>query len=449
MTMDVLGQEFSVHINPAMVEAMELQKVIMAGFPTYPRELKISFNCAAFLEWYIGEIGEDEETVKWTQVAEGYFYTPSFDQVGHLVKLACTPMNAKGKEGFRMEAISENVVAPGPKFCPFETRQAFTAESSAPDAVRLVTYNLLAGTYVGHAVESFQPCPPYALDMNYRKLLILKELLGYNADVLCLQEVDQRMYKIDLHPVLTRKGYEGNFDIKDGNAREGVACFWAVDKFLLDHKKRYVLGHLVEEDVLFKDFSENLSNGSPAAKKTLCAQPTVLQVNVLRYKHNLSKGLIVGTTHLFSKVDGGHIRLLQAWMCLNLMVRTRSELDGDFAIVLSGDMNSTPPFGVYQFMLRGFIPEGHLEWTNCEREPVSGMALYHPLQMGSACGMPKYTTYTRCFVDCIDYIFYERDRFNVDQVVPFPSEEELSVAIPNPTFPSDHIACVADLKWKN
>ena len=37
------------------------------------------------------------------------------------------------------------------------------------------------------------------------------------------------------------------------------------------------------------------------------------------------------------------------------------------------------------------------------------------------------------------------------EVIPFPSEDELRAhtAIPNIVFPSDHIACVADLRWKD
>jgi 2',5'-phosphodiesterase len=39
----------------------------------------------------------------------------------------------------------------------------------------------------------------------------------------------------------------------------------------------------------------------------------------------------------------------------------------------------------------------------------------------------------------------------VSSVVPFPLTEELEkqIGLPNVTFPSDHIACVAELKWKS
>ena len=41
--------------------------------------------------------------------------------------------------------------------------------------------------------------------------------------------------------------------------------------------------------------------------------------------------------------------------------------------------------------------------------------------------------------------------FEVKEVLPFPSEDELRAhtAIPNIVFPSDHIACFADLRWKD
>ena len=40
------------------------------------------------------------------------------------------------------------------------------------------------------------------MDISYRKLLILKELQGYKADLMCLEEVDEKVYQHDLVPVL-------------------------------------------------------------------------------------------------------------------------------------------------------------------------------------------------------------------------------------------------------
>ena len=48
------------------------------------------------------------------------------------------------------------------------------------------------------------------------------------------------------------------------------------------------------------------------------------------------------------------------------------------------------------------------------------------------------------------FLFLILFSFEVKEVIPFPSEDELRAhtAIPNIVFPSDHIACVADLRWR-
>lgn len=107
------------------------------------------------------------------------------------------------------EAISKSTVEAGPGECPFELRHAFTKEratgnwykhiswciyfiSIVSDGVssipcnlccsfRVMTYNILAGMYSDTEAaksELFAHCPSYALDIDYRKQLLMKEILG-------------------------------------------------------------------------------------------------------------------------------------------------------------------------------------------------------------------------------------------------------------------------------
>ena len=161
---------------------------------------------------------------------------------------------------------------------------------------------------------------------------------------------------------------------------------------------------------------------------------------------------VVGNTHLYFSPEADHIRLLQAGMCLQGLQRVRSETaadrpSADIALLLCGDFNSTPPFGVLDLMRSGRVVEDHPDWSSCPGEEVTGLELRHGLRLETACGTPPYTNYTVGFKDCLDYIFYETDRMRVEQVVPFPTDEELAAytALPNIVFPSDHIALVADL----
>ncbi len=44
------------------------------------------------------------------------------------------------------------------------------------------------------------------LDAGYRRPLILAELLGFNADIVCLQEVDEKAFAVYFRPHLSLAG---------------------------------------------------------------------------------------------------------------------------------------------------------------------------------------------------------------------------------------------------
>ena len=54
---------------------------------------------------------------------------------------------------------------------------------------------------------------------------------GYNSDILCLQEVDQKVMDNDLDPVLRNLGYEGFLRVKRRTSSQGIATFYRKDKF--------------------------------------------------------------------------------------------------------------------------------------------------------------------------------------------------------------------------
>jgi hypothetical protein len=44
--------------------------------------------------------------------------------------------------------------------------------------------------------DQFGYCPTWALAWPYRKLNLLKELVGYGADIMCLQEVQSNHFQV-------------------------------------------------------------------------------------------------------------------------------------------------------------------------------------------------------------------------------------------------------------
>lgn len=70
----------------------------------------------------------------------------------------------------------------------------YTVKEAEWPSVRVVTYNILADVYAQTELSKtvlYPYCAPYALQLDYRQNLIKKELAGYNADIICLQEVDK------------------------------------------------------------------------------------------------------------------------------------------------------------------------------------------------------------------------------------------------------------------
>ena len=79
------------------------------------------------------------------------------------------------------------------------------------------------------------------------------------------------------------------------------------------------------------------------------------------------------------------------------------------------------------------------------------MDIKHDHTLISACGFPQYTNYVSNFIGCLDYIYVEPSKLNVEEVIPMCSHEEVIqyTALPNAVFPSDHLALVCELSFIN
>lgn len=108
-------------------------------------------------------------------------------------------------------------------------------------------YNVLCDKYATASLYSY--CPGWALNWEYRKNAIIKEIATYNADIIALQEVQDEQFQVLFEPELQRHGYAGIFAPKsrsktmgseDRKAVDGCALFWKIDKFTLTKK------HLIE-----------------------------------------------------------------------------------------------------------------------------------------------------------------------------------------------------------
>ncbi|XP_011158190.3 2',5'-phosphodiesterase 12 isoform X1 [Solenopsis invicta] len=445
---------FLVKRNAPYVLKISLPTSILAGFPTYPSKFESLYTDKkqSIFDWYKND-AINKKPNSWMQIGNEYLYVPSVTDIGCHLKISCEPRN-ESDFGPRVEVESKNVVEAGPGQCPFDTRHQFTKQKLSDKSFRIICYNILADTYADSDFSKdvlFPYCPQYALDMDYRKQLILKEIIGFNGDIMCLQEVDKSIYEYDLLPSLYMLNYDGVFITKN-EISEGLATFFNQDRF----EKLGFQCSVMAQNVDFPKFAAIWSKiDNDKMKERFLSRNTTIQVTTLRSKENRSEILLIGNTHLYFKPDADHIRLLQGYYAVTYIHDVAKRIQEEnsecnVSVILCGDFNSVPECGIYQLMTENYVPETCEDWKSNTEEAIKNISLTQDLCMSSACGTPEYTNYTPEFSACLDYIFYERDKFEVEQVVPMPSKEELTLhtGLPSVVFPSDHISLCADLKFK-
>ena len=120
---------------------------------------------------------------------------------------------------------------------------------------RVCSFNVLAQCYV-NAVR-FPYTTNFALKWRHRRVQLMKEVLSYNADVLCLQELDN--YQEWWQGRMGLAGYDGVYFKKDGSNKDGLAIFYKRDLFQL----------FKTSEIHFNDLDDFLPQGiNPERAKT-------------------------------------------------------------------------------------------------------------------------------------------------------------------------------------
>ncbi|CAL1533474.1 unnamed protein product [Lymnaea stagnalis] len=466
--------EMPICFNPPSVKLQSLPSIILEGFPLFPvAEVEFADPKSCEFFWKTLEqkdlhkirqgLVNDKVDLSCATMAQSFI--PSSNDVGKLVMLVSIPKD--GEKAYKMEAvISPNPVISSPGLCPFEKRHDFTMQrtsagrqsflSIAFHSFRVLTYNILAQIYADTDLarqELFNYCPSHALDMDYRKHLLLKEIIGYQADLLCLQEVDASIFSNQLTPAFRSLGYICLFRPKAGQVSEGCANFVREDKFHVVNEMDISLSEYLSTDQSCADIWMEVCKVQPLKEK-IEQRSSVLQVTVVESSEISGKYVCLANTHLYFHPTACNIRLIHTAVALRYLqsIREAYLIEGkEISLVFCGDFNSAPHLGVFQLMTAQMIPTDHADWISAGKEEAfTSLELYQPINMESACGRPAYTNFTQGFQETLDYIFIDSDKLEVTSVVPMPSEEEVRahVALPSIVFPSDHIAQICDLKFR-
>ncbi|XP_015883045.3 carbon catabolite repressor protein 4 homolog 3 isoform X1 [Ziziphus jujuba] len=211
----------------------------------------------------------------------------------------------------------------------------------------VASYNILADRNASWHKDLYSNVPYSYMNWDRRKRLICKELIGWNPDIICLQEVDKYF---DLSDMLATAGYLGSYKRRTGGSVDGCAMFWKADKFRL----------LEGESIEFKSFGLG---------------DNVAQLSVFEMCNAASRRLLIGNIHVLYNPRRGHVKLGQI-RSLFSRAQNLSEKWGNAPAVLAGDFNSTPQSAIYKF-----LSSSELNVMLYDRRELSGQRSCHPAQV--------------------------------------------------------------------
>ncbi|ORY92940.1 Endonuclease/exonuclease/phosphatase [Leucosporidium creatinivorum] len=336
----------------------------------------------------------------------------------------------------------------------------------------LLCYNILCEKYATGQMYGYTPS--WALSWDYRKELILQEVMNYSADILCLQEVDVEQYETYFLEHLQDQDYDGIHYPKSrartmsGDERrrvDGCAIFYKNTTFALVEQQLIEFNQIAMRRPDFKK-TEDMFN-------RVMTKDNIAVVTLLEHRKSGAR-LIIANAHLTWDHEFRDVKLVQVAMLMDEL----SKIANDFAklparlnlgegydkaptyangskipTIVCGDYNSVPDSGVYEFLSRGEIPSNHADFMSHVYGAYTSEGLSHKLALKSAyshVGEIEFTNYTPGFQGVIDYIFYSNS-LSVNGLLGPVDDDYLKtvVGFPNAHWPSDHISLLAEFKIKN
>jgi len=352
---------------------------------------------------------------------------------------------------------------------------------------RVSSYNVLAEGYA--TGDRYFYCPSWALDWNYRKQGILKELLSYDCDVICLQEVEAGQYTQYFQPEMSKHGFTGVYapksrarTMEDWSSVDGCAIFFKRNKFVL------VEEHLIEFQSIAMSRHKELSVDPEAFSRIITKDNIALAV-ILQLKDEISLGnsasgsssapgspakqpfrsgnntgnskprhVLISNTHIHWNPDHKDVKLVQVQLLLEQLTAITSPKTKWYKIpmVVCGDFNSAVDSGPYELLSTGVTSDGtHSKYSDLHPYNYGSYSIHgmrHPVPLSSAYGAigePAFTNYTGDFNGVLDYLWFTHDTLSVSKVLqPVDEETVKQTRLPNAFMNSDHISLMSEFFFK-
>lgn len=366
---------------------------------------------------------------------------------------------------FLRDSCPVSVPPPEREWVAIDTDVPPAGEDEPDTTFAVLSYNVLCEKYATRQMYGYTPS--WALVWDYRKEFILQEIMSYNADICCLQEVEMGQYEDYFAPKLQQNDYEGLFWPKS-RARtmrederkhvDGCATFFNTRQYRLVDKQLIEFNQIALQRPDFKK-TEDIFN-------RVMTKDNVAAIALLEHRATGAK-LLLANAHVHWDPEFRDVKLVQAAMLMeqletigNRFARMPTQTQPESGVtppkyangkqipmIICGDFNSTPDSGVYEFLSRGDTAPDHPDFMDHTYGTYTSEGLHHNYALRSAYGnigeLPV-TNYTPGFRGVIDYIWYSSNTLANTGVLGEVDPAYLSrvVGFPNAHFPSEYV-CAA------
>jgi mRNA deadenylase 3'-5' endonuclease subunit Ccr4 len=333
--------------------------------------------------------------------------------------------------------------------------------------LRVASFNILAHNYLYRDCGEFSEESLHMTEPNHRVSNLHQVIKNLNADILCLQEVDDPISST-LFQHLSKKYKFASFKRPrgkpDGNTiAYDKSRFTEVSKGCIDFNQ-FALKTQFKDDIGFQT-------------NNIC-----VWVRLRDFLTN--EDIYVYNAHLFWNPKRDDVKYFQMGLLLSIIMKklTRNDL-----VVIAGDLNSYPMSNTLHLLVGGEPMMDRIEvrdgfestvlkncktiFDNIDKGVLAELGLSNTYSFYGDCapkehtdhtdysifqnkvfghkkGFPPFTNYSKDFKSTIDHIIVG-SRFKVGGLLGLPSLVHLhgTTALPNKYFPSDHLPIAADLTY--
>ncbi|KAF5385920.1 hypothetical protein D9615_002602 [Tricholomella constricta] len=377
-------------------------------------------------------------------------------------------------------------------------QEALQADPHA-ETFSVLSYNILCEKYATERLYGYTPA--WALTWDYRKELILTEAMNYDADFLCLQEVDIAAYEDYFLKHLKAQDYEGVHwpksrykTMKDTERRQvdGCATFYKASKYTLVEKQLIEFSAVAMQRPDFEKTDDMFNR--------VLIKDSIAVVCLMEDKHTRTR-FVIANAHIHWDPAYRDVKLVQAALLVDELEKVVNNFakypppppptpdepdtgstdpedlsasssslkpkpppprpapnytDGSkIPLIICGDFNSVPSSGVFEFLSTGQLSASHPDFMQHKYGRYTSEGMRHRLGLKSAyaapgAGEPPLTNYTPSFQGSIDYVWYSSASLAVNAVLGEVDKGYLEkvVGFPNAHFPSDHVCIVSEFRVK-